>query len=91
MTCKARKKLKINRKNPLTLGTQKSIMNDMKGTINTMQTTLSKIKNEFFSIGTDPRLWFKSQYVQDDRAWRVCLVQDPFKYKLLTSKTEVKI
>lgn len=51
---------------------------------------LSKIKNEFFRMGDD-RLWFKSGYDQDERAWRVCLVRDPLRYKLVDSKTEVQL
>lgn len=51
---------------------------------------LSKIKNEFFRMGDD-RLWFKSGYDKNERAWRVCLVKDPLRYKLVESKTEVQL
>ena len=51
---------------------------------------LSKIKNEFFRMGDD-RLWFKSGYDKNERAWRVCLVRDPLRYKLVESKTEVQL
>lgn len=39
----------------------------------------------------DERLWYKSSYDRDERAWRVCLVRDPMRYKLITSKTEVQL
>lgn len=59
-----------------------------KGNMKTIK--LSKIKNEFFRMG-DERLWYKSGYDHNERAWRVCLVRDPMRYKYITSKTEVQL
>lgn len=57
-----------------------------------MQIKIGKIKNQFFNLSGDARLWFRvGSFDQVENGYRINLVSNPLAYKFVPRSTVVEV